>query len=307
MKAPFELEWTGAFPARCVRRRRPSTDDLPWGTLDLARYSPALLLQARRAWTEGVVSEYATALGLGRLASALLEARAPIDLTGMISDFILDEMVHVELNARMAMELGGAAPVAIDTADLGAGARNDDGDGDGDGDGDDAGDDDGGSGDDPVERAALLALRICCVGEAFSLPMLAAMARAARHPLAHALLGRIAREEAPHARGGADVVAWALPRLGDAARRRLAAAAVDEIAVLRGYWADLAPATAASGATTGATTRSGHPVEHVLELGWLEAGRYAALARGVAARAVIEPIARLGVPIDRVAAKAALG
>jgi len=42
---------------------------------------------------------------------ALIEARAPLDLIGVASRFPLDEMVHVELCARMAMELGGGTEI----------------------------------------------------------------------------------------------------------------------------------------------------------------------------------------------------
>ncbi len=267
--APFEVGWLGDLAGRVVRRRRATTDDLPWGTVDHARYTPVLLAQAQRAWTESAISEYATALAFGRLVTSLLAARAPIDLTGMFADFILDEIVHVELSARMTMELGGSAPVAVDVPSLGPSAAADV---------------------EPALAAAEIALRVSCVGEAFSLPMLHAMAAAARHPLPRALLERIAREEAPHARAGALVVAWYLERADAAGREHLRAAAVDEIATLSSYCADLR-------AAQGGVTAAGHPVEHVLELGWLEAGAYARLARRAVVERVVRPLAALGIPI----------
>ena len=275
LNVPFELEWLGGETERRLRRRRPEPACVPWGTFDLGRYPIELLRRAQAAWTEGALSEYSTAVALARLSQALLEAKAPIDLVATVADFIVDEMVHVELNARMAMELGGASPLLADVEHLGATS---------------------GAGD-PRERAAELALRISCVGEAFSLPMLAAMARASRHPLPRAVLARIAREEAPHAKAGGVVVAWALDRLGPEARARLASAALEEIHLMTTYWTGLSPADPVTG-----RTRAGHDVDLVLELGWLEAGRYRDLARRAAVRRVIDPIVALGVPLDRRAA-----
>lgn len=279
MRVPFELARLGGMPTRLVARRRSRRERIPWGSLDLARYPSELCAQARRSWTQGAISEYATAVALGRLAGALLEARAPIDLSAVVADFIVDEMVHVEDNARMAMELGGAAPIEVDPQSLGASS----------------------TADDPRERAAELALRVGCIGEAFSLPMLRAMARASRHPLPRALLSAIAREEAPHAQAGALIVAWALDGLDEAARARLATAALDEIIRLRAYWEGLAPADPSTG-----LTRAGFPVALVLELGWLEAGAYAQLAKKTVKTRVIEPILALGLPLDRRAAIASI-
>ena len=123
MKTPFELERWGGAPSRITSRRRPPRSDLPWGTMDLGRYPQELLRRAQYSWTQGAVSEYATALALSRLASALIEARAPLDLSAMVADFVVDEMVHVEDNARLAMELGGAAPMWVATEALGATSR----------------------------------------------------------------------------------------------------------------------------------------------------------------------------------------
>jgi len=279
MIAPFELEWCGGLSEKVLARRRPAADDVPWGTFDLGRYTPELLAAAQNAWTDGAISEYATAMALTRLAGALLEARAPIDLTGMVADFILDEMIHVRENARMAMELGGATPTEVDHAALGATS----------------------TADDPRERVAEIALRVACVGEAFSLPMLQALARASRHPLPRAVLSRIAREEAPHARAGAEIVGWALDGLDEAARQRLAVAALDEIGLLTSYWRGLTPANAETG-----LTRAGHRVDLVLELGWLEAGAYAELARRSARKRVVDPLIALGIPLDRRAALAVI-
>ncbi|NUO53417.1 MAG: ferritin-like domain-containing protein [Polyangiaceae bacterium] len=267
--AGFSVEWLGDLAGRVVRRRRAGIGELGWGTIDRRRYSDRLLAQAQRSWTESAISEYATAISFGRLVGLLLEARAPIDLSGMFADFILDEIVHVEMSARMAMELGGAAPMELDPKTLGVHL---------------------GADIDPALGAAEIALRVSCVGEAFSLPMLRAMAKAARHPLPRALFARIAREEAPHARAGALVVGWYLERAGAAGVEHLRAAAIDEIRTLSAYWAGLRSGSDGMSA-------AGHPVEHVLELGWLEASDYAVLARRVTAERVVRPLADMGIPV----------
>src|SRR5262249_7970759 len=160
---------------------------------------------ARLAWTEGAVSEYASAAAFAALLSDLLAARAPVDLVGMAGEFVADEMLHTELNARMATELGGGAPYLVDWSALAPPVT------------------DGAT---MFERAIERAVRLCRVGETLSAPLLAATARAAAHPLTRAVLSRIAREEPPHARLGWLVLEWAGTLDGELARR-LVAAAVD--------------------------------------------------------------------------------
>jgi len=200
----FELDWLGGPAEARMRRRRPGIDDLPWGTIAALELDDPT---ARMAWTDGAFSEYASAAAFGALTAALLEAGAPIDLVAMSADFVVDEMVHVELNGRMAAELGGAAPYRVDLERV-APYR------------------------DPalpaIERAAELALTISCIGEALSVPALTGSLRAATHPLTRAVLRRIVRDEKPHARLGWLVLDWAgdrvdRARLAAVARRRLAA------------------------------------------------------------------------------------
>src|SRR4051794_8195753 len=51
---------------------------------------------------------------------------------------------------------------------------------------------------DPRQRANELVLRLCCVGEAFSFPMLAAGLEGVRHALVREVLERVVRDEALH-------------------------------------------------------------------------------------------------------------
>ena len=265
--ASFELDWLGGAAERRFRRSCSGVDDLPWGTLDAWRYPAVLVDRARKAWTEGAYFEYCTAAAMSALTRALLEARAPVDLVGMAGVFVADEMLHVELNARMAMELGGAAPCRADFERLLVEPS---------------------PGLSALERANELVVRICCVGETFSVPMLNATRRAATHPLTSAVLTRIARDEGPHANLGWLYLDWVEPELDDAERRRLGSVALDALAELSGDWKRHAP-----------SRDVGYPLELVHELGWMEAQSYAALARQVARRRVVEPLKRRGIVLDK--------
>jgi len=212
MIAQLELDWLGGPAERRFRRRRPGIDDLPWGTLDPSTLWPESAAAARLSWTDGAFSEYASAAAFAALTTALLEAGAPIDLVAMASDFVVDEMVHVELNARVAAELGGAAPYRVDLeqvaplvdASLPA-----------------------------IDRAAELAVRVACIGEALSVPVLAAGMRTATHPLIRAVLARIVRDESPHARIGWLILDWTGER---ADRGRLGAVAAARLADYAPLW-----------------------------------------------------------------------
>ena len=100
MTALFQLDWQGGWSERRLRRRRPGIDDLPWGTLDVAAASAAELIEARRVWTNGVFTEYASAAAFGNLATALLEAGAPVDLSAVAA---IVERVRTTVAGRVGM------------------------------------------------------------------------------------------------------------------------------------------------------------------------------------------------------------
>jgi hypothetical protein len=279
MREPFELEWMGGVAAKYFRRIRPGVDDFPWGTLPRDDYPPTLLDRARISWTEAAFNEYTTAYAFGELLLAMLEAKAPVDLVGMAGDFIADEMLHVELTGRLAMELGGGSPHRIDFGGLSQRAA-------------------------PgpaIVRASELVVRICCVAEAFSLPMLAGCLKTAGHPLTRAVLERIVADEAPHGRLGWLFLDWASDKLDDAARARLAVVAMDTLRDLSPYWRKLT-----SRASDGITTE-GFLVRQVNELGWMEASAYGERARRAVRQEVVEPLARFGVELDASAIDALVG
>src|SRR6516164_2162273 len=114
MNEPFEVEWMGGAAEHHFRKVRPGADDLPWGTVRLDDYSPVAVEYARNAWTEVAINEYRAVASFSEVLRALVDVKAPLDLLGMTSDFLTDECSHVEMASRLAMELGGAAPRAID-------------------------------------------------------------------------------------------------------------------------------------------------------------------------------------------------
>lgn len=250
---PFELSWLGGPAEAHHRRHCPAVDAMPWGTLDPTDFDPALVDRARLAWTQGAFSEYATGAALASLQAALLRVGAPVDLVGMAGVFVADEMLHAELNARMAMELGGAAPARASYEHMVPTVGTDD----------------------PLLAAVELAVRIGCVSEAVSSPMLAATARAATHPLSRAVLMQIARDEPPHALFGWLVLEWASPQLNPAARAHLGRAASEQLRQLAdGLVA--APRTAPAGVT---------------DLGWLPGDAYLALVKRVIQNDVVDRLA----------------
>ena len=264
MKQLFELEMLGGTAERSYRKLRPGVDDLPWDTLRASDYAPALVDAARTSWTEGAYSEYCTAAAFSELLRALLEARAPLDLIGMAGDFVADEMLHTELNARMAMVLGGARAYQVDFEMLTPPTVIHDG---------------------PRMRAAELAVRYCCVGEALSVPLLGGTMRAASHPLTRLVLERIVKDEGPHAQLGWCFLDWADGWLSDGQRAALGRIASDALA----RYADECREPDRPPAFEAGIMNA---------MGWMQPAAYAALARQSVQRSVVTPLARYGIVVD---------
>lgn len=270
---PFDLEWFGGVAEHHFRKVRPGIDEMPWGTLDPTKYPAALVDRARISWTEAAFNEYCTAAAFAELLGAMLAAKAPVDLIGMASDFVADEIHHVELTSRLAMELGGGAPYVIDFENL---HRVPD------------------RALPPLKRANELIVHLGCVAEAFSLPMLASAFGSATHPLTCAVLERIVKDEAPHGRLGFLWLDWVHERLAEdaAERERLANVTVETIAALAPLWQRLT-----SRVSDGITTE-GYLLEHIRELGWTEASLYKERARRAVRDDVLTPLARYGIVPD---------
>lgn len=264
----FELELLGGPAERRYRRARPEVEELPWGTLDPRDYDPAAVVEARKAWTSAAFQEHRTAAACSATLRALVEARAPLDLIAGFARFPLDEVVHVELCARLAMELGGGtelrhAPSAM-CADADASLP-------------------------PLHRACQLVVRNFCVGESLSIPLLHGIWVRTTHPLPRAVMGRIVRDEAAHGVAGWTFLDWVLPLLSGDGMALVAQTASAAIAEIHRLWLELRQRPAA-------------PRSHDHALGWMGTEEYLDLAGRSMQRRVLAPFADRGIVLPPTAA-----
>ena len=264
MSNEFVLEWLGGPALHHYRKARPESE-FDWAELDAKRYPPVLLEAARDLWMGIVVSEYAAIAAFAEVVGALTAARVPLDLIGMTSDFLADEVYHVELASRLVMQLGGAPPRHIDTTRLAPRTA---------------------PGLTPFERANELALRVGCIAEVFASATAAPIMRETTHPLVRGVYERILRDEARHQRFGSLYFEWAGDRLAPAERTRLAGAALDALSLYAPLWRD-ARARVLEPKDWGGFD------EH--ELGWIEPARYVALAEHAIRSDIVRPLAELGI------------
>ena len=257
----FELEIAGEHIERRYRRMRPEVEGMPWGTLDLREYPPDVLLAARRSWTGAAFQEHRTGVACALTLKALLEARAPLDLIAVATRFPLDELVHVELCARLAMEIGGAVELRHDPYHLVYEPPHDMS---------------------PLMRASELVVHNFCVGEALSIPLLRGTQQAADHPLPRAILARIVRDEAGHGTFGWSYLEWAGGRLSDADRVQLSRLAARSVRGVLRNWEAIKKRR--STASTGTHT-----------LGWMQTDAYLELAGRSLRAKVLRPLARYGI------------
>lgn len=264
----FELSWRGGATEARLHARRPGIDDLPWGTLDLERYPAEYGIEARRIWSNGVFTEYASAAAFSALTTSMLQCGAPVDLVAACADIVVDELFHVELSSRLTMELGGAMPLEFDLAKIAPvtspGAR-------------------------PLMRAAEIAVVTSCVSESLSVPAMARSKALAGEPLVKAVLERLLADEGPHARLGFWFLDWANDELTDAERAQLATICVETVGVYAPLWKE--DDCTACPLPTG--------------LGGHDAVGRAALRKAVDV-AIATPLARYGIEMDRAALAAYL-
>jgi hypothetical protein len=256
----FELSLFGGAVERRYRRLRPEVDTLPWGTIHVDRHPPEVVAAARQAWTEAAFQEHRTGAACAATLKALIAARAPLDLIAMASRFPLDEMVHVELCARLVGELGGAVALMHDPRQMIV--------------------------EPPREMPALmqaaeLIVRNFCVGEALSIPVLRGSWHASRHPLIRDVLCRIVKDEAAHGQLGWFFLDWADDRLGAPERKHLAAVARQTIDAVTERWKTIVP-------------RPQSPLDSDA-LGWMESSSYLDLARRSLETHVIAPLRERGI------------
>lgn len=259
----FELSMLGGPVERRFRRMRPEVEAMPWDSLDPGLYSEDILEAARQAWTSAAYQEYRTGAACAGTVKRMIEAQAPVDLIAFATRFALDEMVHVELAARMAMALGGGAPLHFDPDTMMIDAD---------------------QSLSPFLRAAELVVRNFCVGESVSIPLLRGTWHATPHPLAKAILGRIVKDEAAHGTFGYTYLDWALPDLDESDRAHLGRAADLAMDSVVSTWEQLRRRLAPESA-------EGNP------LGWMGTGPYLALAYRSLESKVRAPLRARGIPL----------
>ncbi len=263
MTEPFELFFTTGHAATLHARRHGGLErDFDWASLCAAHLDPALVPRARAAWTQQALSEYGTAVSMTQLLEALARAAMPLDLITLAATAVTHELEHAELYSRLAMSLGGGAPLPFEPTSLGLPTP---------------------TVGDPVQRANELMVKLCCVGEAFSFPMLAAGLEAPLQPLVRAVLERVVAEEALHGRLGALYLEWVAEELRDDERVRLGAVATQMLASL----ARQLPVSDA--------LAPGVPEAQLRSLGWLDPATWRQRAHQTMHEAVIAPLSKHGI------------
>ncbi|KIG13961.1 hypothetical protein DB30_07377 [Enhygromyxa salina] len=260
----FELELFGEGPERRYRRMRPEVEAMPWDDFDASVYDEDVRLAARAAWTRAAFQEHRTAAAILVSLRAMVEARAPLDLVGFATRFPQDELVHVELCARMAGALGGGTNILHKPQEL---IR------------------DPLSSLSPLMRAADIVVRLYCVGEAVSIPLLRGAWHAAKHPLPKTILGTIVRDEAAHGTFGFWFLDWALPLMGPGERAELAISAERAIAPIEQLWSEIAQGAAPQ------PDSEAHP------LGWMRTDTYLEMAHAAMQTHVLAPLRDRSIPV----------
>lgn len=205
----FELELHGGAVERQYRRTCPEVDRLPWGTLDLSELTPQQVELARLGWTAASMQEYESTTVHSRVLQLMLRVRMPIDLTAMSTQFQREELTHAEVAAKVAMELGGGAPIAHQIAK------------------------------EPRKRGRLeyqlteTALWAFAIGETYSHAMLTAGFTRAKDPLMRGVRQLFAKDEAAHGRFGWILLDTLLPEMNDVERTSLREVAGNAIEGLR--------------------------------------------------------------------------
>jgi hypothetical protein len=252
----FELEILGGPLEVRYRKARPEVEAMPWGTLDVSAFPDDVVRAAQINWTTAAFQEHRTASACCATLRALVECRAPLDVIAGFSRFPLDEVVHVELCARMAMELGGAAEVWHEPTTMVSDARPELS---------------------PLLRACELVTRNFCVGESLSIPLLHGSWLRTTHPLPRAILGRIVKDEAAHGIFGWHFLDWALPLVDERGREMIAATATAAIGEIKKLWADVPSRPRTNQA-----------------LGWMQPNEYLRVAERSLLNRVLRPFAERG-------------
>jgi hypothetical protein len=241
---------------------------MPWGTLQLEGHPERTIVAARQAWTGAAFQEHRTGAACAITLKALIEARAPLDLIAIACRFPLDEMVHVELCSRLAMEMGGGSEIRYDPRNLVYEPSRELS---------------------PLRVASELVVHNFCVGEALSIPMLRGAAKAANQPLTRAVLSRIVRDEAMHGSFGWSYLEWAKDYLSSEELDRLSHLSARSIRGVLANWEYLRRELMEN--------KTQRPKAHAL--GWMQTRDYLTLAAISIERKVLQPLARFGIDPKR--------
>lgn len=263
MRQDFVLEWLGGAAEKRFRRVRPEDTSLPWDTFTPHDYPEAVVRDARAWWTELAANELAAVIQFSSVLAALASAQAPLDLLGMTSDFLADECAHVELGARAAMALGGAAPRTVDFAEAMTTPPPQL---------------------TPLQWANERVLRVSCVGEVLAEAAAARTYLACTEPLPRALYANILRDEVHHKQLGALYIEWAYESWTDEERGRLGRVLADELERFRSLWNVPSP-------------RPVGPTVPRHRLGFLERAELAYVARQAAIDDIVAPLAAIGIEL----------
>jgi len=260
----FDLEILGGSIERRYRKMRPEVEAMPWHTFDSSSLLPHQREPARTAWTHAAFQEFRTGAACSIALTALIEAKAPLDLIALAARFPVDEVVHVELCARMAMRLGGGTRIQYSPDEMIHRPPSDWS---------------------PQGRAAHIVIRLFCVGEAVSIPLLRRIWHAAEHPLPKAILSRIVRDEAAHGTFGFAFLDWAVPQLPQSEFEQLAKAADRAMHQVYETWSNLAAFE------TEQDLRSN-------PLGWMKSQEFSELARRSMLSHVVAPLHERGIMVE---------
>lgn len=115
--------------------------------------------------------------------------------------------------------------------------------------------------------------------------------RSASNPLTRTVLTKIVQDGALHGRPGFLYLDWIGNDLTAAERDRLGGIAGETIAEYAPLWKRLR-----SRVVDGVTTE-GFAVDHIRELGWMDAESYAMLAQSGVTESVTRPLARFGIHV----------
>jgi hypothetical protein len=127
-----------------------------------------------------------------------------------------------------------------------------------------------------LRRAAELIVRVSCVGEALTVPVLKVARSVAGSPLIEGALAKIGADESAHAQLGGWFLDWADPLLDDATRDHLGRVAGQALR-------DLAPAPSPNRCGSG--------------LGRIDCALFATTLATGAARQVVRPLAARGITV----------